>query len=382
MTSKERHEIRYQRRKANRLAKKTIRNKNHKLEDVISFGNLRRAFFSARKGSNWKASVQNYGCNLLRNTYNQRQKLLQGKDITRGLVEFNITERGKTRHIMAVHISERVVQKSVCDNSLVPAMDKSLIYDNGASQKGKGTDFAANRFIMHLRKYYRCNGQSNEGYIIFGDGHDYFASQRHEIVRKNMDEALTDKRVVNLTMTFIDPVPRGLSLGSQVNQINAVAYANKIDHYIKEKLRCKYYGRYMDDWYVIVRTKEEAKHILKVVSDMYEEIGITMNQKKTTIIKLSRPFTWLQDRYWLTDTGKVVRKPSRKNVTTNRRKLKKLSKKLQAGEISYADVRTFYASWKGYIKHKNAYKIEQSMDKLYNELFIRRFNDVFTTQQD
>ena len=149
---------------------------------------------------------------------------------------------------------------------------------------------------MHLRKYYRGNGQSNGGYIIFGDGHDYFASQRHEIVRKNMDEALTDKRVVNLTMTFIDPVPRGLSLGSQVNQINAVAYANKIDHYIKEKLRCKYYGRYMDDWYVIVRTKEEAKHILKVVSDMYAEIGITMNRKKTTIIKLSRPFTWLQDR--------------------------------------------------------------------------------------
>lgn len=379
MTSKERHEARYQRRKDKRLSKKILRNESHKLEDVISFGNLRRAFFSARRGSNWKASVQNYGCNLLRNTYHQRQKLLQGKDITRGFVEFDITERGKTRHIMSVHISERVVQKSVCDNSLVPVMDKSLIYDNGASQKGKGTDFAANRFIEHLRKYYRCNGHSNEGYLIFGDGHDYFASQKHEVVRKNMDKALTDRRVVDLTMTFIDPVPRGLSLGSQVNQINAVAYASGIDHYIKEKLRCKFYGRYMDDWYVIVKTKEEAKHVLNVVSHMYAEIGIEMNQKKTTIIKLSRPLTWLQDRYWLTATGKVIRKPSHKNVVANRRKLKKLFKKLQKGEISYADVRTFYASWKGYIKHKNAFKIEQNMDTLYNNLFIGRFN-VLTTQ--
>lgn len=46
-----------------------------------------------------------------------------------GFYEFTIMERGKLRHIKSVHISERVVQKCLCDYSLTPMLSRTFIYD-------------------------------------------------------------------------------------------------------------------------------------------------------------------------------------------------------------------------------------------------------------
>lgn len=75
MNSEERREARYQRRKAKREEWKKMRNEGHNLQIVSEFGALRRSFYQARKGTNWKASVQNYGCNVLRNSYNYSRKM-------------------------------------------------------------------------------------------------------------------------------------------------------------------------------------------------------------------------------------------------------------------------------------------------------------------
>lgn len=371
MTSKERHEARYQRRKEKRDEKKRQRNEGYTFDAVTDFRNLRKSFYEARKGVNWKASVQRYGCNVLRNTMQASIDLRAGKNIGKGFIEFDLCERGKRRHITSVHISERVVQKSLCDYGIVPVIQKGLIYDNGASQKGKGTDFARDRLKKHMRQYYRKHGA--DGYIIMGDCHDFFGSIRHEIVEENMRKVITDQKLCDLTMSFVHPFERGLGLGSQVCQILAVSYQNCIDHSIKEVKGCKWYGRYMDDFYIICRTKEEAKEILDDVTRMYADLGIELNPRKTQIVKLTHGFTWLQDRMFLLPSGKIVDKPSRASITRNRRKLKKLAKLLDEGKISYDAVRSFYASHIGYLKNKNGYRAKCNMDKLFNELFIRRF---------
>ncbi len=38
-------------------------------------------------------------------------------------------------------------------------------------------------------------------------------------------------------------------------------YLNELDQYIKHKLHCKYYYRYMDDGIILIKTKEQAKEI-------------------------------------------------------------------------------------------------------------------------
>ena len=113
-----------------------------------------------------------------------------------------------------------------------------------------------------------------------------------------------------------------------------------------------------------------------IIREKYREIGIEMNERKTQIVKLSHTFTFLQDRYVLTDSGKVIRKPGRKSITRNRRKLRKLAKLLENGEIDYKSIRSFYASQDGNLKHKNAYRTRKNMQELHDELFIRRWNNV------
>lgn len=370
MISKERHEARYQRRKASRILAKAKRNEGYTFDNVIKQENLIKAFYSARKGVNWKASVQKYGANVIQNTIKSHDELESKTYKQKRFYEFDILERGKKRHITSVHISDRVIQKSVCDNGIVPIIEKSLIYDNGASQKGKGTDFARKRLKRHLCNYIKHNGI--DGYIVQLDCHDFFASISHDVVEKMLHELIADEELIDLTMQFVNQFENGMGLGSQVCQILAVAYPNKIDHLIKEKLRCKWYGRYMDDSYIIVKTKKEAKEILQYVTEQYLKIGLTMNEKKTQIVKLKHGFIYLQDRYFITETGKIIVKVGRNAVTRNRRKMKKLANRFYRKEITFSDVRMFFASHMGYLQHKNAYRTSQSMCRLFNHLFIER----------
>ncbi len=371
MTSIERHEARYQRRKQKREQAKAKRNEGYTFEAVTDPVNLRKAFYSARKSVNWKASVQRYGCNVIKNSIELSNALRNNTWKSRGFIEFDLMDRGKKRHITSVHISERVIQKSVCDYGIVPVIEKSLITYNSASQKRKGTDFAREGLKKHLRRFYRKYG--TDGYILLGDCHDFFGSIDHSVVERNLRKQIADTRLIDLTMKFIHPFDKGLGLGSQVCQINAVSYPNSIDHGITRLEGCEGYGRYMDDFYILTRTKTDAKEILSMVRKLYSDIGIELNPRKTQIVKLTHGFVWLQDRLYLSKSGRVIDKPGRSSVVRNRRKLKKLYRKLCNREIGYEEVRRFYASHTGYLSLKDAYYTKRNMDRLYNDLFIRRF---------
>ena len=129
-------------------------------------------------------------------------------------------------------------------------------------------------------------------------------------------------------------------------------------------------GRFNDDFYLIVETKEQAKEVLVGIQNVVNDLGLKLNNKKTQIIKATHTITYLKTRFNLLENGKILKRPYRKNITRQRRKLKKLKNKLDRGEIEFADIRQSYASWKGSLKGKKCYKTIQSMDELFNKLFI------------
>ena len=53
-------------------------------------------------------------------------------------------------------------------------------------------------------------------------------------------------------------------------------------------------GRFNDDFYVIVHTKEEAKACLNGIFKIVEELGLEINEKKTRIIKATHVITYLK----------------------------------------------------------------------------------------
>ncbi|MDR2510098.1 MAG: hypothetical protein LBC77_05595 [Spirochaetaceae bacterium] len=199
------------------------------------------------RGVAWKESIQRYEASALRNIIDTRRKLLAGENVQSGFVEFTLSERGKTRLIKSIHISERVVQKALSDYVLSPILTNCLIYDNGASLKNKGVHFALRRLVMHLSKHYRANGFSNSGYALIIDFSKYFDNVDHATLFNLQNAYIKDERVRKLIYDFISVFGDGKSLGpgSQISQISAIFYANKLDHYIKEILRIKCYGRYM-----------------------------------------------------------------------------------------------------------------------------------------
>lgn len=138
MNSKERHEIRYQRRVAARQAKRIAYSESFgRYEDVFSYEHLYQAGKNCCKGVMWKNSTQSYMSRITTNTASTHDALLRREFRSRGFHDFDLIERGKLRHIRSVHISERVVQRCLCDNILVPVFSHSFVFDNAASLKGK-----------------------------------------------------------------------------------------------------------------------------------------------------------------------------------------------------------------------------------------------------
>jgi retron-type reverse transcriptase len=381
MNSTDRREARYGRRKAERGAKRETKlSRFDDFERVADFDNLYEASRACLRGVAWKESSQRYEADALRNTAETRRKLLAGESVQSGFVEFTLRERGKIRHIKSVHIRERVVQKCLCDNVLVPLLSNTLVHDNGASIKGKGVHFALRRLVRHLSLYYRRN-RTNEGCALIIDFKKFFDSVDHNILFALLGRKIKDPRIRELTRNFISVFGDGksLGLGSQVSQICAVFYPDRLDHYIKEKLRIRYYGRYMDDLYLIHENKEYLKECLKIITGLCEKLKLTINMKKTRIVKLSDGVDFLKGKYRLLPSGKVLRLPGKESAKRMRRKLKKFKALVDAGRMSYRDVYAAYQSWRGnYKKRFNAcYRILR-MDGLYNDLFINRRDNAAT----
>lgn len=387
VNSKERHELRYQRRKAKRLKRKHELNVLYgDYDKAISMTEHIKAYFICRGNVRWKSSVQRYGFNLCRNSYRAHRNLKEGKDTFKGFYQFEIYERGKKRKIRSIHISERCIEKSLAVNSFVPMLRNSLIYDNSASLKGRGTDYARKRILKHLRNWYHFHG--NSGYVIVGDFTSFFDSIDHDVLLGIIDKHFEDKRFVEYTRKSISHYgERGLGLGSELNQIYAISIPNKLDHYIKTVLGVRHYHRYNDDFYLFCETKEEAERILESIRIITKSLGIILSERKTYITKLSKGFTFLKKRYILKDSGRIITRHSRKNITYERRKLKKFKRLMDEGELTYKMIEQQYRSWRGYLKHtpatsqhyskkyKNEYETITRMDKLFDELFIESMKE-------
>ena len=103
---------------------------------------------------------------------------------------------------------------------------------------------------------------------------------------------------------------------------------------------------------------------------IYSEYGIVINKKKTKIVDLKHGFTFLKTHFYITETGRIIKKPCRDSITRERRKLKKQADLVASGVLTFDEVRHSYASWRGSMSHRDAYRTVQSMDRLFNRLFI------------
>ena len=161
----------------------------------------------------------------------------------------------------------------------------------------------------------------------------------------------------------------GFNPGSQMIQIAGIGILNALDHFIKEKLRIKYYIRYMDDFILIHPDKEYLMECQVRIAQMLQGLECQFNTKKTGIMPLSDGIVFLGFEYRLTKTGKVIMLLNSANIKHERKKLKKLVHLAKKGERTREKVDECYEAWKNHASKGNSKKLLQRMDKYYRDLW-------------
>ena len=149
MTSEERREARYQRRKAKREAK-ALETTGKTFDEVINFGNMVEAGRKCCDGSRWKTSTILFETHLLPECADIVETLAGEKRRFKGFHSFTTVEHGKARQIDALPIQERAGQKCLCQNYLTKAFSRSFISTNSASLEGRGMDYALELSLIHI----------------------------------------------------------------------------------------------------------------------------------------------------------------------------------------------------------------------------------------
>lgn len=379
---------------------------------IADADNLYDGFRAARKGSHWKAQVQRFRWNLMRDIRALQKELTSLKEGRPGAYElspysrFLVIERGKTRAITALCMRDRVVKHALNDLYLVPHIRPHLIYDNGASLKGKGVAFTRSRLVAHLERFYRETG-GNDGYIMCMDFSGYYDNIDHGVAMQMIRKYVPDPFAQLLTQQAYDsfrvdvselsdeeyekarrekfsmveyrkkPHPetgqkflyKSLSVGDQTSQITAIAFPTPIDKLVKTVCRVKYYARYMDDLYVIVRTREELAEIQQRIEKLAKRMKLFINPRKTKICKLSQTFTFMQNKYFLADNGHVVVRINPDTVTRMRHRLKKLAGRVRAGLTREVKVTEMFRSWIANYGPQLSKRQRAGLVRLYQNLF-------------
>lgn len=362
----------------------------------------------------WKESTQRFMINHLRNIFSLQDDLIDEVYSTGKTNEFILTERGRIRPITGLELRDRIVRHVLCDDIFLPEIRKKIIYDNGASLKDRGISFSRKRFEVHLHRYYREYG--NEGYILFGDFSKFYDNIIHQIAKKQLLELvdndkyidwlltiifkgfeldvsyMTDEEFSNIIFTVFNKlihreVPKtrltgnkilekSVDVGDQLSQLIGIYYPNRIDTYVKYVASQKYYGRYMDDWYIISNSKEELHTLLQDIINIASELGIHINRKKTYIAKVNSTYTYLQVKYQLADNGRIIKRINPERVTAMRRKLKKLAIKYKNGDIEYYHIADMFKSWMGSFYKLLSKQQRRNLISLFEFLFDKNIQIV------
>lgn len=296
-----------------------------------------------------------------------------------------ITHNPVIREIFAAPFRDRIV------HHLLYAMvgfwwDERYIFDSYSCRDKKGTLLGVQRMQKFMEKASQAG--SREAYIIKADISGYFMSLNrerlftkilygldrqfpkggwdYELCRYLWAEIIFDDPVDGVRMAggkkewaplpknkslFNQPAGIGIVIGNLTSQSLSNTYLDSLDQYMKQVLKFKYYGRYVDDFYAIV-AKEELPKALKQfkreVPEFLASLGLKMHPDKFYVQPIERGVPYL---------GRIVH---RTYITTGKRTRGKYYQAAHAVASGQKDVESL-VSYLGMTKHLSAEKLNQKI---------------------
>ncbi|MBI2508143.1 hypothetical protein HYV89_04275 [Candidatus Woesearchaeota archaeon] len=339
---------------------------NNLYSKLCSIENLKLAFKKARKNKSFLPYVVKFEKDLEKELQkiNQELKSLTYKPFP--LKRFIIRDP-KTRTIHASVFRDRVVYHALV-NILEPIFDPTFIHDSYASRKYKGTLRAVQRFDEFKRKVSKngklidnpCNRNDIIGYALKADIKHYFETVDHEVLLKIIERRIKDKKAIWLVKQILNNFNtkrkgKGMPLGNLTSQFFANVYLNEIDQFVKNKLRAKYYIRYVDDFVILHDNKEKLLEYKDKISKYLMYLKLELHPTKSNIIPLRNGIAFLGYRVFY--YHKLLRKSNLKKFERNFKE--KLEFCEGGGAFAIDDLYNCLQGWFGYAMWADTYKLRK-----------------------
>lgn len=163
-------------------------------------------------------------------------------------------------------------------------------------------------------------------------------------------EEFKEKIVYNKTLWLIKIIlenhqtkeqGKGMPLGNLTSQFFANIYLNKLDQYVKHKLKIKQYIRYVDDFVILHESSEMLKFYQHEINNyLKNNLSLELHPDKSKIIPLRRGITFLGMRIFY--YHKLLKKT---NIDKFQRKLSEYCDKYDKKKADYDEIYDLIDGW-------------------------------------
>ncbi len=340
---------------------------NNLWEKICSLENLDLAYRKARKGKTKKDYVRAFEKDLKNNLCLLRTELLLNAYRPLPLKAFIICDP-KTRRISKSEFRDRIIHHALC-NIIEPIFEKRFIYDSYANRKGKGVFKALERFDFFKQKITPC------GHVLKADIRHYFDEIDHDVLLQIIQKKIKDIRVIWLICQILNnhSKTKGMPLGNLTSQFFANVYLNELDQFVKNKLKVRYYIRYVDDFIILGKERkilEKCKSEINIF--LQDKLHLALHPEKSKIKSLKQGVLFLGFRNFY--YHRLLRKTSRKKILL---KLESYKQQYDQKKIDYNKIYDCAQGWIAYARHANTRNLRKRIAQLVDQYFP---NELSTTE--
>lgn len=366
---------------------------------------LFRAYFDARRNKRNTINALQFELDLEDNILKLYDDIIYGTYTISPSICF-IVDKPVKREVFAANFRDRVVHHYII-NQLIDIFENQFIYDSYSCREGKGTLFG----ISRLQKFIRScsNNYRRDAYVLKLDLQGFFmnidkkllcdkvvglvrrkyggwdADILVSLIRQVIMNDPTAGCIVKGSRSDWDGLPAnkslfhsapgcGLPIGNLTSQIFANYYLSDFDRYMKETLKLRYYGRYVDDFFVVHSDRDFLKSLIPVVREYLKlTVGCVLHPKKVYLQSCYKgvsflgayimPYRTYPSRRTRTNFAQAAY-----GIATN---APPISERVCREEMKLTEARV--NSYLGFMRHSRSYRLCENTLSIIPERFIKRF---------
>lgn len=318
---------------------------------IYDMDNLRLAHKNASKGKGWYKEVK-----MINQNPDYYLKQLQDMFInktyhTSKYITFTKTEGKKVREVSKLpYFPDRICHWAILQ-IIEPIIIKNLILDTYSAIPNRGIHFGVKRINHDIK-----TDSKGCRYCLKLDMKKYYPSINHDILREKYARLIKDKDLLWLINEIIDSTDgdTGIPIGNYLSQYSGNLYLSYFDHWIKEEKHIKHYYRYMDDIVILSESKSKLHKLIgeiKMYCASKLKLQIKDNWQIFSTYKQGIDFLGYRffNKYILLRTSTCKNFKNKMILTHN-----KISSGYMMNYSEYCSIN----SYRGWLKHCNAYRLE------------------------